>query len=106
MELDYYLWKNKIKKKKFAERLDIAPHTLSLIVNKKTCPTLFTALKIYFETKGKVSFFEMLRSEEREKLKKIYGIVKKDCVYKDDTIDDTLTNLKNGIRNEHTSEES
>lgn len=84
MELDYYLWKKKILHKDFAKNVGIATHTLSVLVNKKSSPTLFTALKIYFETEGAVSLFELLKPEDREILDKMYSIVKKESIYKDD----------------------
>jgi DNA-binding XRE family transcriptional regulator len=84
LELDYYLWKNKILHKDFAKEVGIATHTLSVLVNKKSSPTLFTALKIYFATDRAVSLFELLKPEDREILDKMYSIVKKDSIYKDD----------------------
>lgn len=84
MELDYYLWKNKIVHRDFAKKCGLAPHTISSIVNKKRSPHLLTALKIHFETNGIVSLYELLIPEEREIIDKMYSIVKKESIYKDD----------------------
>lgn len=102
MELDYYLWKRKIRHKKFAENIGIATHTLSKLVNKKTSPTLATALKIYFETKGEVSLLEMLKPDEREILDKMYSLVKKESIYKDDKpAENQVIDLTIGIKSEN-----
>lgn len=84
MELDYYLWKNKIKNKDFAKRCGIAPPTLSVIVHKKRSPLLLTAIKINAETKGQVSLYELLTEEDRKIIDEKYSFVKKDCIYKMD----------------------
>ena len=85
MELDYYLWKNKIVHRDFAKKCGLAPHTISSIVNKKRSPHLLTALKIHFEANGIVSLYELLIPEEREIIDKMYSIVKKESIYKDDS---------------------
>ena len=99
MELDYYLWKNKICQSTFSKQIDIAQHTLNKIVNKKSNPTLLTALKIHFETKGYVSLFELLRPEDRQILHKMYSIVKNESLIKD-IPDERIINLPVGVHTE------
>lgn len=65
MELDYYLFKNKIKHKDFAQIIGIMPHRLSVLIHKKASPNLVTAIKIHEATQGKVSYKEMVRLEDR-----------------------------------------
>lgn len=79
--LDYYLWDNKILHKAFAKNIGIAPHTLSVIANKKRTPLLITAIKIYCETKGAVPLHELLTLKDREEIEKKYSFVTKNSVY-------------------------
>lgn len=66
MELDYWLFKNKVKHKEFAKKVGIMPHRLSLIVNKKATPSLLTAIAIHEHTNGQVSYKEMVKLEDRK----------------------------------------
>lgn len=84
MELDYYLFKSRRTQKEFAEKIDMLPHSLSFIVNGKKAPTLYHAMKIHYESGGKVSLFDLLKPEEKEKLDKKYSILKKETVYRND----------------------
>lgn len=68
MELDEYLWRNKIKQWKFAQKLGILPHSLSRIVQKKVTPKLYVAVKIVEATDGEVSYRELLRPEDAKLL--------------------------------------
>lgn len=88
VDLDYYLWKNKIRHKDFAKAVGISLNTLSMIVNKKRTVNLATAIKIHLETKGAVSLYNLLLPEEKEVVNKKYGVVKDNSIYKDDK-DDT-----------------
>ncbi len=65
MELDYYLWKHKITREKFAEDADITPSHLSTLIHKKRSPSLMTAIRIHRASHGKVSYEEMLRMQDR-----------------------------------------
>ena len=65
MELDYYLFKNKMTRKKFAEGIGIRPNHLSNIVNRKRTPSLPIAVRIHEATKQEVSFKEMIRDQDR-----------------------------------------
>lgn len=84
MELDYYLFKSKRTQKEFAEKIEMMPHSLSFIVNGKKAPNLYHAMQIHYESGGKVTLFDLLKPEEKEKLDKKYGILKKECVYRND----------------------
>jgi transcriptional regulator with XRE-family HTH domain len=90
MKLDYYLWRNKIKHSEFAKKIGVSATSLSAYINKRRQMTLVTALKIHFETKMDVPLYELLLPEEMEEVNKMYSIVKKECVYKDDK-DDKVT---------------
>ncbi len=73
MELDYFLFKNKIKHKDFAKKIGVQPHHLSALVHKKVNPNLITAIKIHDCSDGQVSYKEMVRLKDRldeEDLKK------------------------------------
>lgn len=65
MELDYYLYKNKIKHKDFAKKIGLVPHRLSVIVHKRASPNLVTAIKIHEASEGKVSYKELVRMQDR-----------------------------------------
>jgi plasmid maintenance system antidote protein VapI len=65
MELDYYLFKNKMKIKDFAEKIGIFPHNVSRIVNRKVTPHLVIAIKIHKATDGLVSYEEMVGEKDR-----------------------------------------
>ena len=65
MELDYYLFKTKIKYKDFAKKIGVQPHHLSSIVHKRVNPNLITAIKIIDATEGKVSLKELVRTQDR-----------------------------------------
>lgn len=67
MELDEYLWRNKIKQWKFAEKIGIMPHSLSRIVQKKVTPKLYVAIKIVEASEGQVTYRDLLRPEDELK---------------------------------------
>lgn len=66
MDLDEYLWRNRIKQWKFAQKLGIMPHSLSRIVQKKVSPKLYVAVKIVEATDGQVTYRELLRPEDEK----------------------------------------
>jgi DNA-binding XRE family transcriptional regulator len=68
MDLDEYLWRNKIRQKDFCKKIQIQAHTLSLLVRKKHTPRLSIAINIHTVTKGQVEFKELLRPEDLELL--------------------------------------
>ncbi len=65
MELDYFLFKYKIKNKDFAKKIGIQPHHLSALIHKKVSPNLITAIKIHDATNKQVSYKEMVRLKDR-----------------------------------------
>jgi DNA-binding XRE family transcriptional regulator len=104
MELDYYLWKNKLSHKSFAKKVGIAPHSLSVIVNKKRTPLLTNAIKIHYETAGAVSLYELMTLEDREEINKKYGRITQESVYNPDRQNDTEQSRRNpGPENEDNS---
>lgn len=64
MQLDHYLFFNKISQKDFAQKTGVLVHTISLIVNKKQGPSLVTALRIYYATNKQVTFSDMLMPKD------------------------------------------
>ena len=71
MDLDEYLWTNKIKNKDFAKLINISPEGLSTIKRKKRTPSLATALLIYELSSGKVELKSLLTGNELINFKKI-----------------------------------
>lgn len=65
MDLDRYLWENHIKHGDFANKVEISGSTLSQIVTKRRSPRLVTAVKIIQESKGEVTFIELLCPRDR-----------------------------------------
>ena len=65
MDLDEYLWRNKIKQKDFCKKVQIRPHTLSLLVQKKHTTKLYIAINIHKATNGQVTYEELLRDEDK-----------------------------------------
>lgn len=68
MDLDEYLWRNKITRKDFAKKIGMTPHSLSSIVAGKVSAKLYTAINIVEATKGEVSYKDLLRKEDIENL--------------------------------------
>lgn len=68
MKLDEYLWRNKIKRKDFAKKTNIEPHSLSNIVNGRVSPKLYTAINIVEATEGIVSYRDLLREDDLKNL--------------------------------------
>lgn len=69
MDLDFYLWKNKIKQKDFAKRLGITAANLSLLQSRAVSPSTVAALIIHLETDGEVSFVDLLKDKDRIRFK-------------------------------------
>ena len=69
MDLGYYLWKNKIRQAHFAKKIGINPSSLCQIISRKFTPKLVTALKIMMETKGNVTFYDLMKDKDREDIK-------------------------------------
>jgi len=71
MQLDYYLWKNKIKKQDFAAEIGVTPGNLIQIENKKVTPKTNMALKIMIASKGKVMPSDLLKEKDLLEIKKL-----------------------------------
>ncbi len=71
MELDYYLWRNKISQNAFAKKLHISLSTLSQVVCRKNSPSLLTAVKIVKATNGVVTYEDLLRTRDRLEMVKL-----------------------------------
>lgn len=69
MDLDEYLWRNKIKQKDFACKVGIQSHSLSNIVKKKVNPSLYVAMKIVQLTEGQVDYIDLLKEESLKRYK-------------------------------------
>lgn len=101
MELDEYFFRRKRKQKEFAEKIGCAAHTLNQIIHHKQTPNLLFALKIYYEANGEVPLAHMLKPEDLEELKKMYGVVKKESIYQDDKrLECPIIDLTAGRRND------
>lgn len=68
MDLDEYLWKNKIRGTKFAKLMDANPNQVSMYVHKKQTPSLLMAAKIVHASEGKISYEELLKPQDKESL--------------------------------------
>lgn len=75
MELAYYLLESNVLQKDLAKRVGILPTSLSPITNKKRSPSLIVAMRIYCETNGVVSLYELLSPKDKKKISKKYGFV-------------------------------
>ncbi len=70
--LNYYLWANNITQRDFARRIGVTFGSIGKIKLRKGNPSLFTALKIYLESSGKVSLLELLKEEEKNYIEERY----------------------------------
>lgn len=70
MDLDEYLWKTRTTQLQFAQKLGVYPHTINRICQKKTSPKLLMAIRIVEATEGQVTYKDLLRKEDAEKLEK------------------------------------
>lgn len=66
MDLDYWLFKNKITKTDFAKTLGISRGHLQGVISGKLSPSVKLAKKIEEATEGKVSKEKLLFPEEHE----------------------------------------
>lgn len=71
MELNEWMWRNKVTKRAFAKALGIHHQTAFIIASRKHTPSLFTALAAQKYTKGEVSLFELLSDKDRKKFLEI-----------------------------------
>lgn len=70
MDLDEYVWRNRLRLIDISEATGVSVNTLSNIKTKKIVPKLDTALKLHLYSSGEIKFEEMLPDNIREKIKK------------------------------------
>ena len=68
MQVDEYLFRNKITKKSFAKRLGISQSMMCALAQRKHTPTLMLAIKIIKESQAAVHLVDLLKDADREKL--------------------------------------
>lgn len=71
MELDYWMFKNKVKKVDLAKRLDVHPQSIYFLCKKSKSPSLLHAIEIEMFTKGEVQMEELLSERDKKRLNKI-----------------------------------
>lgn len=64
MDLDEYLWRNKLNAKEFARQCGLSQATILFVKKKRVIPRLDTAMKILQHTNGQVTFEDMLVKDE------------------------------------------
>lgn len=69
MNIDEYLWRNRITVNKFSGFVECAPLTISALKRNKRTTSLLIAIKIYETTNTLVSYEEMLSLEDQEALR-------------------------------------
>lgn len=74
MELDEWLWKNRIKRIRMARDLGLHTNTIFTAARRIRTPSLFTALAIEKYTDGQVQLTELLSHKDQEKLQNIKKI--------------------------------
>lgn len=67
MDLDEYLWFNRATQRELSEIIGIKQELISRYKCGYQSPSLLTALKLAYATKGKVSFDEMLSKVDKKK---------------------------------------
>lgn len=70
MDLNEYLWKNRVTQKTFSKTSGLSPRTINFLVHKTFSPSLVSALNVYEATGGDVTFFDMLKDSDVKKLAK------------------------------------
>lgn len=70
MDLDEWVWRNRVTLRDISEGTGIHVNTLSSVKLKKIVPRLDVAVKIHMFTNGEVPYEEMMPPEALEKIKK------------------------------------
>lgn len=78
MNLDEWIWRNKIKKLHFAAKLGITPTSLKYYIMKERTPILTTALNIQYLTNGEVTLQDLIAPKSKGEL-----IFVEEVIYKD-----------------------
>lgn len=69
MDLDEYIWFNRTTQKELADIVGIKKELISRYKCGYQTPSLLTALKLAYTTKGSISFEEMLSHADKKKWK-------------------------------------
>ncbi len=72
MDLDTYLWKNRIEIKDFAAKVGCHNSYISMIANNKRSPSIKLAKKIEEATNGQVKAKKMIKTKINNYLKKAF----------------------------------
>lgn len=87
MDLETYLWKNRIELKDFATKVGCHYSYISMIANNKRTPSLKLARKIEEVTNGQVKAKTMIKKKIQNYLKKAFPLTPEDsfkaCVKKE-----------------------
>lgn len=67
MDLDEYMWRNKITNRKFGLRIGTHAQHVSTIKRKVITPSLMLAAKIIEASDGKVEMFDLMSDRDRKK---------------------------------------
>lgn len=70
MDLDEYLWRNKITLDKCKQEVGLSQAALCSLKRRKTSPSLLSALKLFEFSKGKITLEELLTHKHLEEYKK------------------------------------
>lgn len=70
MDLNEYLWRYQVKQNDFSEKVSINVHGISNLVRRRNSPSLLNAIKIVNETKGLVTFEDLLKHSDMEEYEK------------------------------------
>jgi transcriptional regulator with XRE-family HTH domain len=67
MDIDEFVWMNRMSQRELADIIGIKKELISRYKCGYQSPSLLTALKLAYSTKGKVSFEEMLSKVDKQK---------------------------------------
>jgi len=70
MELYQFIWKRKITSKTLADELECSPNAIGNLKNRKSSPSLLTALKMEKYSEGQLVLTDLLSNDDAEKYKK------------------------------------
>lgn len=70
MDLEHYLYKYKIDRREYANRIKISYSALSNILQGRVSPSLTVAINIVNESHGEITFVELVKRADRKKIKK------------------------------------
>ena len=65
MDLDTYLWKNRISQKSFSDKINVLPSTLHHWIKMRITPSLKYAIKIVEASNNEVTYRDLLCPKEK-----------------------------------------